>query len=170
MVRRTWRIVNKQDIDINREKEFYKMDITKKNGSKICFGLEFLGAWNWINQYPSQTWMAWHFQRAFTIPFYFRALHDGMEYGPGSYRIANMQELNRRGCFNKGACVREADRSTFRMGRSPPRVFNTCLFTTTVEANSPIFPSFPTSNFQLQSTLQISEIAHDPLRPPRICL
>ena len=105
--------------------------------------------------------MAWHFQRAFTIPFYFRALHDGMEYGPGSYRIANMQELNRRGCFNKGACVREADRSTFRMGRSPPRAFNTCLLTTTVEANSPIFPSFPTSNFnQLCKYLKSHMILH----------
>jgi hypothetical protein len=42
------------------------MDITKKI-DQICLGLEFLGTWNWINQYPSQTWMAWHFQRAFTI-------------------------------------------------------------------------------------------------------
>jgi hypothetical protein len=50
MVRRIWRIFNKQDYWYTREKEFYKMDIAKRWINDL-FGMEFRGAWTWINQY-----------------------------------------------------------------------------------------------------------------------
>jgi hypothetical protein len=53
------------------EKEFYKMDMTKKVDRRST-GLEFLGTWNWTNQYPLADMDGMAFSKGVhNIPFYF---------------------------------------------------------------------------------------------------